>query len=245
MPTWDDYIDTGGGLLLAYESKDVDVYFEDGRYGPQLTIKPYLAHPEDYPRIADGILNNWYSLGNGWRIGANGATAEPVEWTAQNGNLQDAPKKFRRDKTAGALVAQMQAIDPDGLTLAGGLTPYEAAYWKAALSGKTLWGPIPVTKREQDTDGKWADVPGGKDISMPIDLCLGAASTNGAAPAEFDIATLGLTPEVLSALQKAAAESASQSVFVAKAASIPGVSGERVLQDIANNQAIYAALSPM
>lgn len=236
MPGWDDYVDERGGLLLKYQSKGVNAFFVDGNYGPQLTIEATLTHPEDYPRISDGVILNWFNLPNGWRI--NGDKVEAVAWTAKNGNEQEPPSKFRNDSPIGRLVSQMKAVDPEGKTLANG-SVYEAAYWNKTLSGLVQWDAVNTPKRVQNAEGTWVEDPSGKDVSMPVEL-LGQADSNGHKP-EFDIASLGATAAQLDVLRMAATSSKTLGEF--QAAIIQPLAGQPVLGAVMKQPGeVYASL---
>lgn len=238
MPNaWDDYVDERGGLLLKYRSASVSAHFDDGQFGPQLTIEATLEHPEDYPRIANGVILNWFNLPNGWRI--NGDKVEAVAWTAKNGNEQEPPTKFRNDSSIGRLVSQMKAVDPEGKTLANG-SVYEAAYWNKTLSGLVQWDAVNTPKRVQNAEGTWVEDPAGKDVSMPVEL-LSAAGSNGKAPASFDIQSLGADPTQLDILRAAA--TASKNVGEFQAAIIAPLAGQPVLGAVMKQPGdVYASL---
>ena len=238
MPGYDDYVDEGGGLLLAYPGTTTDTFFMDGKFGPQLTIDVLLDHPEDHPKIADGIIHNWFNLPNGWRVTKNGAVVEAVGWTAKNGNVQEPPSKFRNDSSIGQLLKQIKNIDPDGALLANG-TPYAAALGKGI--GHARWGAGNIPKRAE-VAGSWTDVPGGKNISMPVEL-LGQASGNGQVSADFDLSSLGTDQATLDQLHTAANKASNYGEFVTGL--IPTMAGTPVFAKIGDSTEgpkIYAAL---
>lgn len=241
MP-WDEFVDDRqGGLLMAYQGgSGIDAYFGPGKFGDQLTIEVLLANPEDYPHIKEGKINNWFGLPNGWRVEGNGAKIVPVAWTAKNGNPQEAPSKLRADSPAGQLITQMQKIDPDGLTLANG-NPYEALYWKKSLAG-AKWGPVNVPSRKQDEAGEWKEVPGGKNVPMPVELVF--TGSNGHMP-DFDVSSLGWDPTTLDLARAAAASAKDYAGFVQ--AAVPTMPGNPALQAITSKdpgERIFAALKP-
>lgn len=239
MPTWDDYAEEsqGGGLLLAYENQGCDAYFaahDNG--GNKLVVEAVLAHPEDYPNIPNGTINNWFWLPKGWVPVRNGAA---VEYQGEG----DVQTKFWASSPVGQLVTQMKKIDPDGASLVHG-TPFEAKYWKTNLQ-HAKWGPVPVPHREKDESGTWK-TKGTEDVSMPVEL-LGTAGTNGSAPADFDLASLQLSDEILVGLRGAAAASKSYSDFLPKAVSVPGLPSTPAWGQISNTEtgpAILKALQP-
>lgn len=230
MP-WDDEVDErSGGLLMAYTGKAVDAFFAAGQFGDvQLNIHVLLEHPEDHVNIPDGIVKNWYSCGPGWEAIKNGAEVTHPDLTKFNGNTD-----------MGKLVKQIQTIDPDGATLSNGTTK-EASYWKA-ISAR--WEPFTRSwDAYKGRDGQ--DVAAGsKSKTMPVEL-LGQPSTNGHAPADFDLAALNMTPEITNALTEVARTAKSYSDFLPKAVSIAGLASTPAWAAIASNDTgplIMAAL---
>lgn len=234
---WDDEVDErSGGLLMAYTGKLQDVFFGPGKFGTQLTIEVKLDNPEDHPHIPDGVIKNWFGTGQGWEPVNNGASVEYRGAPRKDGLI---PTKFNGNTAAGRLVAQMQAVDPEGVTLAAGRTT-EAAYWKAAV-GYARWGAVNVPKREQQTDGSYKDVAGGKDVSMPVEL-LNVASSNGAVHG-LDITTLQLDDPTLALVTAAAQSAKDYQSFVA--AAIPTLAGNPVMAKVGDSTVgpqIYEAL---
>lgn len=224
---WDDEVDErSGGLLMAYTGKVTDAFFQDGEYGCQLNLHILLDHPEDHPNIPDGIVKNWYGTGPGWVAVQNGTAVESAEATKFNGNTE-----------CGRLVKQIQAIDPDGATLAAGTTK-QAAFYKA-LSGD--WGPVEwKTNAFTGRDGQPVEAKV-KAKTMPTKL----ASTNGRAPAGFDIGSLGATPEQLTILQTAANSTGSavkfQEALIPQLGSLGAVGGEAMK----HAAEVYSVLAPM
>lgn len=228
--SWEDEVDAKtGGLLDQYTGPVVDAFFTDGQYGCQLEIQVKINNPEDHPNIPDGVVKNWFRCGPGWSAIKNGAEVTHETATKFNGNTE-----------AGRLVAQMQAIDPSGATLSAGRT-VEAKYWKALVAE---WAPIQWTTRAFTAGDGTAVEAGTKAKVMPVKL-LGQASTNGHAPADFDLAALGLSGDIINQLTEAARDAKGHSDFVPKAAAIQGVGA--ALQQIASAETgprILKALQP-
>lgn len=234
--SWDDEVDArSGGLLLGYTGTVTDAYFGEGSFGPQLYVDVLLDHPEDHPQIKDGVIHNWIGIGNGWEIVKNGSEVKGVSVDGK-----DAPTKFNGNTLAGRIVKQIQAIDPDGATLANGTTR-QASFWKGL--GHAVWGSINIPRRVRqiqneggvwvdDKGGEWRDVPEGKDVSMPVEL-LGTTASNGTG--SFDIAALAIPADTLGLLTSAAAASTSHGDFVSKAVQVPGVLGAPFMEKLGNS----------
>lgn len=233
MPGYDDYVDEGGGLLMDFAGPVADAYFVDGKYGTQLEIHVALDHPEDHPNIAFGIVKNFFGCGPGWSVIKNGAEVQ---------HASGADKKFNGNTDMGRLMNQIKVADSDGSLLANG-TPYQAAFWKAI---NAQWGPIEWGTNEFTNDAGEVVPAKTKKKAMPVHL-VGAASTNGQAPAGFDLASLQLSDEIMAGLSAAASASKSYSDFLPKAVSVPGLPSTPAWGQISNTETgprILKALQP-
>lgn len=199
---------------MAYTGTIRNAFFEEGKFSTQLTIEVRLDNPEDHPHIPDGVVKNWFGTGKGWTVNGNGAVA----YTGDPRKDGTVPTTFNGNTAAGRLCTQMRVVDPEAKTLANG-TPLQADFWKAL--GHVRWGPVNVPKREQQPDGSYKDVPGGKDVSMPVELLDDA----GTAAAEFDPASLGLMDSDLAALTSLAHGASDSSAFIS-AVVTSGLPGE-------------------
>lgn len=172
-------LEEGGGGLDGFTGVIDEAYFSEGEYGVSLMIRTKFDDPENYPRFEDGCYTRYFSVGKGWTTKDGGDTI--VHDAGDN-------KRFNKSSKIGVLVGQMGSVSAIRETLAD-FNPYQAKDWKGL---HLQWGQVPVEKRRRvkdehgiDTD-KWESYPATELLPVGI----GGSSSNGAAPAGFDLSTL-------------------------------------------------------